>query len=58
MNNLAFTWKSHGRDHDALRLMKECFLIRKQKLGADHPHTVSSLGAINKWESASSAMDS
>jgi hypothetical protein len=27
MNNLAFTWKSYGRDHDALRLMKECFLI-------------------------------
>jgi hypothetical protein len=58
MANLAFTWKSQGRDHDALGLMRECFLLRKQKLGVDHSSTISSLGALNGWESASSAMDS
>jgi hypothetical protein len=57
MNNLVFTWKFHGRDYDALKLMKECFLVRKQKLGIDHPNTVSFLRALNKWESASSAID-
>ena len=58
MANLAFTWESQGRDHDTLGLMRECFLLRKQKLGVDHSSTISSLGALNGWESASSAMDS
>jgi hypothetical protein len=39
-------------------LIRECFLLRKQKLGVDHPDTISSLGALNEWEPASSAMDS
>jgi len=57
MNNLAFIWKSHGREHDALRLMKECFLLRKQRLGADHPDTVSSFETIHEWELADLAME-
>jgi hypothetical protein len=58
MANLAFTWKSLGRDHDALELMRECLLLLKQKLGVDHPDTIFSLEALNEWESVSSAMDS
>jgi Tetratricopeptide repeat len=52
MNNLAFTWKSQRRDIEALELMKACLLLRKQKLGADHPNTTSSLKALSEWETA------
>jgi Tetratricopeptide repeat len=47
MNNLAFTWKFQGRDNNALGLMKECLLLRKQKLERDYPLTVSSLETVN-----------
>jgi hypothetical protein len=53
MNNLPFTWKSPGRDHDALELMRECSVLRKQKLGADHPDTISSFEASSEWETQS-----
>jgi hypothetical protein len=49
MASLAFTWKSQGRDHDALGLMKACHLLQKLKLGADHPDTISSFGVLSKW---------
>jgi hypothetical protein len=29
--------------------MEECVLLRTQKLGADHPDTVSSLTTLNEW---------
>jgi hypothetical protein len=48
MANLAFTWKSLERDYDVSELIKECFLIQKQKLGANHSHTVSFLRALNE----------
>jgi hypothetical protein len=53
MANLAFTWKSQERDVEALELMKACLLLRKQKLGADHPDTVFSLEALSEWETPS-----
>jgi hypothetical protein len=58
MANLAFTWESQGRDHDALELMKACHLLQKLKLGADHPDTVASLEALNEWESLSKVLAS
>jgi hypothetical protein len=50
MNNLAFTWKSQGRNIEAFRLMSECYRLRKQKIGADHPNTISSFETLKKWE--------
>ena len=53
MNNLAFTWRTQGRDNEAWKLMEECFLLRKLKLGADHPDTVSSLTTLHEWQTGS-----
>ena len=50
MNNLAFTWKEHGRDVEAIELMKKCVLLRTSILGIDHPHTVSSATALVEWQ--------
>jgi Tetratricopeptide repeat len=51
MANLAFIWKSQGHNN-ALVLMRECFLLQKQNLGAGHPDTISSFEALNDWERA------
>jgi len=50
--NLAFTWKSQKRDVEDLELMKACLLLRKQKLGAEYPDTISSIEALSEWEIA------
>ena len=39
MHNLAFTFKSQSRHHEALLLMESCFQLRKQILGPQHPST-------------------
>jgi len=49
MHSLALTWKSQGRDAEALGLMEECCRLRKQRFGPDHPLTVSTLDVLNKW---------
>jgi hypothetical protein len=50
MANLAFTWKSQGRDEKAFSLINECHQLQTQKLGLDHPDTMSSLEALIKWQ--------
>jgi len=52
MNNLAHTWKSQGRNVEALELMKACLLLRTQNLGVDHPDTISSFEVSSEWERA------
>jgi hypothetical protein len=42
---------------EAFRLLNECFLLQKQKLGTDHPNTDSLLVALKKWETVSLAAD-
>jgi hypothetical protein len=39
--NLAHTWKSEGRDSEALKLMEECVQLPNRALGVDHPQIVS-----------------
>jgi hypothetical protein len=58
INNLAWTWKSQGRDIEAIGLMSECQRLLKQKLGVDHPNTTSSFETLKEWETASSDVDS
>jgi hypothetical protein len=55
--NLAFTWKSQGRDGEAIRLMNDCVLSRIQILGPGHPNTISSLAALNSWEAEKTGID-
>src|SRR6266480_7284163 len=43
MANLAFTWRSQGRDADALVLMESCAQARRRVLGSRHPDTISSM---------------
>ena len=50
INNLAFTWRGHGRDTEALKLMEECVLLSIQILGTNHPHTLASRNALLEWQ--------
>jgi hypothetical protein len=50
MDNLAIIWKGHGRDIDALQLMKQCVEARAKILGANHPYTLSSSTILLEWE--------
>src|SRR5437016_3717429 len=46
----AFTLKSQGHYDMAVSLMKECFQLREQVLGLQHPYTTSSVSVLNKWQ--------
>lgn len=35
----------------AISLMKDCFELRDQILGPEHPDTEASLGALHEWQS-------
>jgi hypothetical protein len=50
MNNLAFTLKSQSRNDEAISIMEKCVQLRKQILGPQHPHTKTSLEALNEWQ--------
>ena len=49
MASLAFTWKSHGRDAEALKLKDECVRHWTQVLDVNQPDTVSST-ALSQWK--------
>ncbi|KAK0720519.1 hypothetical protein B0H67DRAFT_576503, partial [Lasiosphaeris hirsuta] len=49
MNNLAYTWKSQGRYEDALTLLQNCLHLQQQKLGPDHPNTISTHTTLTHW---------
>jgi hypothetical protein len=50
MNSLALTFKAQDRNEEAISLMGNCFQLRKQILGHEHPYTTSSLATLNKWQ--------
>ncbi|PVH91428.1 hypothetical protein DM02DRAFT_342936 [Periconia macrospinosa] len=58
MNNLAFTWKSPGRDAEAIELMKECVCLRRYVFGTTHPHYTSALGVLSRWEMEAAGVSS
>ena len=37
MANLAYIWKSQGRDEEAINLMKQAERLQNEVLGIDHP---------------------
>ncbi|KAI1181359.1 hypothetical protein F5B17DRAFT_425690, partial [Nemania serpens] len=49
MANLAFTWNSQGRDHDAFELIEQCSNARIRVLGLGHSDTQSLLSTIQNW---------
>ena len=50
MHNLAFTWKSQGRNKEAVSLMRDCVELQNQILGLKHPDTEASLEDLRRWE--------
>ncbi|KAF2740567.1 hypothetical protein EJ04DRAFT_214083 [Polyplosphaeria fusca] len=52
MNNLAFTLKGQDLHDKAIPLLEECCRLQQQVLGPKHPHTVSSLEALQAWRSS------
>lgn len=51
MANLAFPWKSSGRDTEAINLLRNCKCKQEQRLGSFHPSTVYSSEILLEWES-------
>ena len=49
LNNLAWTWKSCGRDMDALKLITGCLGLLKKTLGDSHPNTVACGETVKAW---------
>ncbi|KAL4745969.1 hypothetical protein BDW72DRAFT_207750 [Aspergillus terricola var. indicus] len=50
MASLAFTWKSSGKDAEAINLLRDCLARQKQTIGPNHPNTISNSEALIKWE--------
>jgi tetratricopeptide (TPR) repeat protein len=46
MNNLASAYRSAGKPDRALPLLEETLKLTKAKLGADHPHTLTSMNNL------------
>jgi hypothetical protein len=53
MANLAHTWKSQGRDGEAIELLKRAEELQQQVLGFDHYLTVGSTQTLYKWHTLS-----
>jgi hypothetical protein len=51
MNDLALTWKSQGREQQALDMMIECAELKKHKLGLNHPDIIKHIEMLEKWQS-------
>ncbi|KAF2433970.1 kinesin light chain 1 [Tothia fuscella] len=49
MANLAITWKSCGRDMDALELITKCQGLLFRRLGGSHPNTISCSRTVRSW---------
>lgn len=50
INNLAFIWRGHGRDIEALKLMEEYVAVITRILGTNHPNTLSSRTTLLRWQ--------
>jgi hypothetical protein len=50
MANLAHTWKSQGRDQEAIGLMKQAERLQREILGIDHPETTACSETVENWK--------
>jgi hypothetical protein len=48
MANLAYDWKSQGRDEEAITLMKQAESRRVKVLSIEHPDTIASLQTLEQ----------
>lgn len=51
MHDLAYTRKSQSSNEEAISRMKDCFELRNQVLGPDHPKKKTSLESLRERES-------
>jgi Tetratricopeptide repeat len=49
MANLARTWKSQGRNQEAIALMRQVERLQREVLGIDHRQTMNSSEAMQSW---------
>jgi hypothetical protein len=47
--NLAFAWKSSGRDEDALNLLRDFLAKQKRIQGTNHPETLANSETLLEW---------
>ncbi|KAL4935809.1 hypothetical protein BDV06DRAFT_233938 [Aspergillus oleicola] len=50
MHNLAFTWHSQQKTHEAIDLMEKCVKLRNKVLGFFHPRTITSTCSLKDWK--------
>jgi hypothetical protein len=50
MVNLAHTWRSQGKDEEAIALLQKTVSLQIEKLGHDHPDTIGSLANLDEWQ--------
>jgi hypothetical protein len=50
MDVLARTWHGRGAREKALQLMLECYELRKQTAGINHPHTRVCATTVEEWQ--------
>ena len=50
MNDLAYTWKSQDRNEEAIDLMKQAKGLLRERLGTDHPLTMSCVQTLYEWQ--------
>ncbi|KAB8237922.1 uncharacterized protein BDW43DRAFT_321109 [Aspergillus alliaceus] len=50
MANLAYTWESQGKLHDAMALMENCSELRSKVLGPNHPDARASSHTLSHWK--------
>jgi hypothetical protein len=53
INNFAFTRKEQGQDSEAIKLIKKCILLQMHVFGTGHPHILSFLAALVRWNDGS-----
>ncbi len=46
MNNLAISYRAAGRLGEALPLFERTLILKKARLGTDHPDTLSTMSAL------------
>lgn len=49
MADLAMTWKSLGRDQDAIELMRVAVELYTKVLGSEDPRTAKCVEALEQW---------
>ena len=50
MANLSLTWKSSGRNTEAIEILRSCLAKQEQILGMNRPDNLSNSETLLEWE--------